>query len=512
MVQNKFNHFNVKNLIEVCTNSETLDKYQSEIYSANFLNLSTDSRDDLHNKVFIAIKGEIFDGNDFIDQALKAGAVFAIGEVEPDSIEDKSRYLKVEDAILAFGLFAKFHKSQCSAQGQLLVTIAITGSNGKTSTTQWLQNIWRKILPPEEVLVTLGNFNNNLGLPKTLLNLNYQHRCLILEMGANHQNEISYLVHLAQPQIIAITNAGLAHLQGFGSIANIAAAKGEILDNLGESSFAILNQDDAFFNYWENKVNPTKTKIISFGFKNSSDIKISNLAQNNFDLEFNFEYQTEQVTIKLDKAIKHNAVNAATVTALSLAMFETFLASATLSNNGLSANKKSISFPEICQLMADSLPKVKGRLNFYQFANSQSYFIDDSYNANLDSVKNAITTLSTLAGKKILILGGLAEVGDMKQKHYQAIAKSAMVNKIDSIWALADQDLKTDLLDVFHKQSGKEALFFVDFAAIHSYILKLIKDKLDKKTTINILIKGSRSAQMDRLFEVVNDNFSLSPQ
>ncbi|MDH5736393.1 MAG: Mur ligase family protein, partial [Gammaproteobacteria bacterium] len=204
-----------------------------------FNSVSIDSRSLQMGSIYFAIKGEQFDGHDFLQQAKDAGAVGAVVErmVDLDLAQ-----IKVNDTRKALGELAANWRQQFKG-----VVVGVTGSNGKTTVKEMIAAIFAK---QGDVLATRGNFNNDIGLPLTLLRIKKNHEFAVIEMGANHKGEINELVHITMPDIAAITNAGSAHLEGFGSRQGIAEAKGEIFSGLKANGVAIINADDVYADYW----------------------------------------------------------------------------------------------------------------------------------------------------------------------------------------------------------------------------------------------------------------------
>ncbi|MBD3609482.1 MAG: UDP-N-acetylmuramoyl-tripeptide--D-alanyl-D-alanine ligase, partial [Gammaproteobacteria bacterium] len=227
-----------------------------------FTGVSTDTRSIEPGQLFVALRGENFDGHQFLSQAQEKGAVAAMVDA---SSESSLSQLVVGDTRLGLGQLAASWREKFD-----IPLVAITGSNGKTTVKEMTASILRQA---GDVLATAGNFNNDIGMPLTLFRINQQHRAAVIEMGANHHGEIDYLTQLAKPTVAVITNAGSAHLEGFGSIEGVSRAKGEIYAGLVDDGIAVINADDDYADYWRSL--NSKRKVVSFGMDMSADISAS---------------------------------------------------------------------------------------------------------------------------------------------------------------------------------------------------------------------------------------------
>lgn len=231
-----------------------------------FESVSINTRSIKPSQLYIAIKGHVFDGHQFIDQAFNAGACAAIVE---KSIETSLPHIIVKDTRLALAeLAGEWRKSVNKEARRALSVIGVTGSNGKTTVKEMLASI---LAINESVLFTQGNLNNDIGVPITLLALDQQHRYAVIEMGANHANEIAYTSHYVEADVVIITNAGAAHIAGFGSLDGVAKAKGEIVESLKKTGTAIINRDDDYFGYWKSVAG--NRNLISFGLNSEADVR-----------------------------------------------------------------------------------------------------------------------------------------------------------------------------------------------------------------------------------------------
>ncbi|NOT16249.1 MAG: UDP-N-acetylmuramoyl-tripeptide--D-alanyl-D-alanine ligase, partial [Methylotenera sp.] len=238
---------------------------------AQFLSVGTDSRKVSRSELFFALKGDHFDGHQYAEQALKQGAVAVV--VSDETCEVRPAIL-VKDTLLALGELAKAWRSRFSVP-----VVAVTGSNGKTTIKEMIHAILNsKTGHPDAVHATVGNLNNHIGLPLTLLKMRKYHQYAVLEMGMNHLGEIDYLTRIAQPTVAVIGNAGTAHIGELGSRDNIAKAKGEIFAGLDHDGVAVINADDAYAEYWCG-LNASR-KIVTFGIEINADVSAQHVENN----------------------------------------------------------------------------------------------------------------------------------------------------------------------------------------------------------------------------------------
>jgi len=414
--------------------------------AVKFQGVCTDTRDRVSGKLFIALEGVNFDGHNFIKQAEDLGAVAVIAHKRVDS---NLPTLLVSNSEEAYQKLAAWHRQSFSP-----IVIAITGSNGKTSTKNMLHSILSLHGP---TLSTKGNLNNHLGVPKTLLELAKKHQYCIIEMGANHVNEIELLCKLAQPDIAIITNANNAHLGEFGSEKNLVKAKGEILESLSGDGIAIINKSSPHIDIWEKM---SGTQNLTF-FGNESNVYASNIKQFKSTLNFSLNFN-------------HSSINI-TLSMIGLHQIENVLAAAAC------AIKIGIS-PDLIKKGLEKVRSEKGRLELIELQNFT--ILDDSYNANPQSVKAAIDSLKQFSGKKVLVLGTMAELGKDSSKLHQEIGDYAREQNIDS------------LITIGQEAQCFKGSHFDDIESIFNEI-----DNYHKGATI--LIKGSRKMELNKLVDIL---------
>ena len=423
----------------------------------DFESVSTDSRTIASNGLFVALKGERFDAHDFIDSALcQQATALLVSRVLDFDIPQ----LVVKDTRIALGLLAGYVRDQLDIKA-----VAITGSNGKTSVKEMVANI---LSQQYSVLFTAGNFNNDIGLPLTLLRLEYQHQAGVFELGANHKGEIDYTSKLVKPDVALVNNIGAAHLEGFGSIEDVAQAKSEIYRHLSNDGTAIINLDDDFAGYLTKTI--TAQKIIRFGINQAADIRAEAISSNDAgEYQFELVTPTKRCQIQLKLSGQHQVMNALAAAAIATALeFDVADIKAGL----------------------ETLQPVKGRMQPHSLG--RLLLVDDSYNANPSSVKAAINWLAEREEERVLVLGELAELGDGSQAMLTELGQYAQQHKINHVITLgADISTLSAECNGHHFRQQDE---LVDY---------LKTDIFKQQGRINLLVKGSRSAAMERVVEAL---------
>ena len=263
----------------------------------DFAGISTDTRSLRDGELFFALQGPNFDGHDFVAVARRNGAA---GAVVTQVTNDDIAQITVDDATAALGRFGAAWRDAHD-----ITVVGITGSNGKTTLKELIASCLGRVAP---TLATQGNLNNHIGVPLMLARINETHRFAVLEMGANHAGEIAYLTTLASPDVVVITNAGEAHLDGFGSREGSAHAKGEILQNERRPKAAVLNADDTYFDYWRSLV--SDVRAVSFGFSDFADVRADAIAAGATGSEFTLHFGGKSTPVSLPLAGVHNVRNA----------------------------------------------------------------------------------------------------------------------------------------------------------------------------------------------------------
>ena len=423
-----------------------------------FCCVGTDSRAIKKGQLFVALKGENFDGHEYAAQSLEQGA----SAVLVSKASNVSPAVVVEDTRLALGDLASHWRAKFD-----MPVVAITGSNGKTTVKEMLAAILKVATADDaSVLATQGNLNNDIGLPMTMLNLGKQHRYAVLEMGMNHTGELSYLSNLAKPNVALVNNAGTAHIGELGSLEAIANAKGEIFEGLADGGTAIINADDVFANLWKNLA--SKHQQVTFGLKAKADVMAKyELHVASSDLELIAPNATVKFTLPAPGL--HNVSNALAAASAALALNVLLENIAT----GLS-----------------NFAGVKGRLQTKQgFAGAK--VIDDTYNANPMSMKAAIDVLKVSAGQRIFVMGDMAELGADAASMHAEIGAYAKTAGIEKFYALGE--LTKNAVTSF----GANAMHFETIEAL----AESLKNMMNAETTV--LVKGSRSMRMERVVDAI---------
>lgn len=426
----------------------------------NYTGLSLDSRSIKPQELFIAIRGEKFDGHNFIELAKQHGAAAAVVD---HAIDTDLPLILVQDTRKVLGEIAKQYRSQFS-----IPIIALTGSCGKTTTKEMIRSILAEMGP---VLTNFKNFNNDIGLPLTLLNLNAEHRYAVIEMGANHAGEIDYLTHITQPNVALITNIGPAHLQGFGSMVGVAQAKAEIFSGLVKNGVAIINADDKFANTLQKAC--ASFRSVSFGLSDACDFSATNI-QIDTDGKATFLLHApcaKETMISLNLPGQHHVMNA-------------LAAAAAVSQVG-------IELSHIKSGLEKTQP-VPGRV-IVSKTKIGATLIDDSYNANPSSVAVALKLLAHYPGQRIFVMGDMGELGQNAVDYHRQIGQLAKELNIDDVYTCGNLSQETA------KAFGANAKHYPN----HQELILALKPHLQKNVTI--LIKGSRSAQMEKVAAALMD-------
>lgn len=435
-----------------------------------FNDVKTDSRSIKRGDLFVALAGERYDGHKFIPDAQRGGAVAAmINDRALESIPINIPSVLVRDTRKAYGKLASHWRSRFD-----IPIVALTGSSGKTTVKEMLAAILREAnegTDSIEVLATEGNLNNDIGVPHMLFRLRPIHRYAVIEMGMNHKGEISYLSNLTQPAVAIINNAGSAHLEGLGSLEAIARAKGEIIEGLRLNGTVVLNRDDKFFSLWRDLSG--ERRIVDFGMDGTAAVS----AKAEFGVEgskISLHTPTGGAVISLRVPGQHNVYNALAAAAGAVAL--------------------SISIDAISRGLA-SYRGVKGRLEFKHGLDGAN-LIDDTYNANPESVYAALQVLAKFPTKKILVLGDMGELGPGAWDFHSEIGLAAKQAGIDTLFTFGD--LSAAAKSAF----GDGAMHFERIQELLAQIENLLSPN------VTLLVKGSRFMQMERVVKA----FSLDEE
>lgn len=412
--------------------------------------------------LFIALKGERFDAHDFAQQAIDGGAgALLVSKHLPFDIPQ----IIVADTRLALGQLGRWVREQVSAR-----VVALTGSSGKTSVKEMTAAILAQC---GNVLYTAGNLNNDIGVPLTLLRLTHEHQYAVIELGANHIGEIAYSVALAQPETALVNNLAAAHLEGFGSLAGVAEAKGEIFNQLPLKGTAIINLNSHDLSHWQSKLDGRRLWRFSHAQAADADFYATNITLTSTETLFTLHSPQGSVAIKLPLLGQHNIDNALAACALAMSV--------------------GASLEQVQQGLALSKP-VAGRLFPIELSTGK-LLIDDTYNANVGSMTAAAQVLGSMPGYRVMVVGDMGELGDESELCHQQVGHAARLAGIDRV-------LSVGRLSQSISQASGCGEHLVDKKAVIARLIEL----LSEHKVITILIKGSRSAAMEQVVHGLKEN------
>ncbi|MCG9721734.1 UDP-N-acetylmuramoyl-tripeptide--D-alanyl-D-alanine ligase [Shewanella sp. Isolate7] len=420
--------------------------------------VSSDSRVVDSQTLFVALKGERFDAHDFAAKAVADGASALLVERE---LPIAAPQLVVANSQKAMGQIGAYVK-QCVAPK----SVALTGSNGKTSVKEMVATI---LSTQHQVLYTAGNFNNEVGVPLTLLRLEPQHEYGVFELGANHLGEINYTSSLVQPDVAMVNNVASAHLEGFGSLEGVAKAKSEIFLHLAKDGVAVINADDAFTDVMR-RAAASHTQLSFSSQGNPADVSADELSADALGCyRFCLSYRGERRQVSLPLSGRHQVSNALAATSICLAL--------------------GLSLDEIVQGLMQLQP-VKGRMQPTRLG--RFLLIDDTYNANPASVGAAIDWLQEIEGNRCLVLGDLGELGDNASLLHRQLGEKAKQQGIDALYSLGELS-----------RASSEAFAGKHFTDLDALVVDLVSYFNQLTGKVTVLVKGSRSAKMERVVEAL---------
>lgn len=442
---------------------------------SNISSVTIDSRQIKPGDLFIAINGPRFDGHHYIEQAVSKGASAIISEQLPKQTETLLNVpvIVVKDSRYALGQLGAAVKARCQVK-----TVAITGSSGKTTVKEMCAAILRQC---GQVLATQGNFNNDIGVPLTLLSLTANDNYAVIELGANHRGEIAYTTRLTQPDVVLVNNVSPAHVEGFGDIWGVARAKSEIVKGLGAKGVVFTNANSPFYEYWQHEFSALQHKTFAVqgsptedGFALTdaalfaSDIELDQQGCATFTLHHGVDTQVMRVPIPG----AHNVANAVAAAAL--------------------CSELGVSLSLIAKGVA-ALKPVPGRMNVHQVG-AGLRIIDDSYNANVASAKAALDALASFTGYRVMVLGDMGELGPHAREYHEEVGEYAIDTGIDTLFTFGV--LSQSASQTFNGHGGQH---FDN----HGALINALYDIMRNKNEVTILVKGSRSAHMERTVEAL---------
>ncbi|MDS1029572.1 UDP-N-acetylmuramoyl-tripeptide--D-alanyl-D-alanine ligase [Bacillota bacterium LX-D] len=429
-------------------------------------NISTDTRTLEPGAIYFALQGESFDGHDFVQQAWTKGAVaVVVSKQELAGLANQKRcVIIVKDTLQALQSLARNHRLKYN-----IPVVAITGSNGKTTTKDLLASVLKVKL---RVLKTEGNFNNEIGLPKTLLQLNEEHQAAVLEMGMRGLGQIASLCEIALPKAAIITNIGVTHMELLGSVENIAKAKGEILDFIEPQGFCFLNAEDQWSQSLKSRC---RGRVYFYGFTEKADVRGVNIKNTAAGTEFTLQIEQQETEVKLPLPGEHNVLNALAAAGVGWQL-------------GLTLEEIAAGLAKV-QLSAMRLsfePGLRG-----------SMIINDTYNANPDSMKASLNILAEKSQKNIAVLGEMRELGCIAEEGHAAVGRHVAGLKIDYLLTVGS----------LGKYIAQGALM----AGMAEERIKICQDTAEAKKCLAdllapgymALVKGSRALKMEEIVEYV---------
>ncbi len=430
--------------------------------SVAVLRVHTDTRTLLPGDLFVALKGERFDANEFLAQARSGGASAAIAH--RGALPAGFPGIEVDDTRLALGWMASGWRTQFS-----LPLIAVTGSNGKTTVTQMVASILRA-WQPDAMLSTVGNQNNDIGLPLTLLRLRAHHRVAVLELGMNHPGEIAYLARIARPTVALVNNAQREHLEFMATVEAVARENGSVFGALAASGVAVFPAGEDFSATWAALAGPRA--CLTFGVDgltqtgSGADIVMAGTEWNGRHWQTGVQTPAGPLSYQLHIAGRHNVRNSLAAVACALAA--------------------GVPLANIARGLGTFEP-VKGRsrvLSIVLGARTLT-LVDDTYNANPDSVRAAIDVLAELPGPRLLVLGDMGEVGTQGPQFHAEVGEHARALHVEQLFTLGDQSLA---------MGGRH---FDSIEALNKAVLAALPD------AASVLVKGSRFMRMERVVEAI---------
>ena len=427
----------------------------------------TDSRSLQAGDLFVALRGERFDGNQFIAQAKAQGAVAVVCEAsgEAQAAEHGLPALVVPDARIALGELAAGWRAQFS-----LPLIAVTGSNGKTTVTQMIASILRAHAG-DDALSTQGNLNNDIGVPLTLFNLRAHHRIAVVELGMNHPGEIAYLSKLAQPTVALVNNAQREHQEFMGTVEAVAHENGAVLQALPPEGVAVFPADEDFSPVWRELSGPRVQSCFAMASASDAEVRAAVVVWQSGAWQFTLKTPEGTAPVRLHIAGRHNVKNALAATACALAA--------------------EVPLAAVAQgLVAFEPVKGRSRALVLHTAQGETTLVDDTYNANPDSVRAAIDVLAELPAPRLLVLGDMGEVGNQGPEFHAEVGAYAVERGIQALFTLGD-------LCVHSAQAFGEAHHFEDMDSLLAAVTA------QQGEFQSVVVKGSRFMKMERVVQAL---------
>ena len=462
------NNIEISNVLKAINGELLLGSPESRI-----MGISTDSRSIKEGELFFALEGENYNGHKFVDQTVSKGAAGAVISSNKDAVYsllngfEKCILIEVVDTIKALGDLAKFYRKSLRTD-----FIAVTGSNGKTTTKDMIYHVLRNF---NNVTRSRKSFNNFIGVPLTIFDTDFTQDFCVVEMGTNAPGEIRRLSEIIFSDFTILTNISCTHLEGLGSIEGVANEKAELIENMAEDGILITNADDDWCNRIANRFDG---KVISFGFNKSADIRASNVKRNDTGFDFTVN---DSFTVKLSVLGKHNIYNAMAAIAI--------------------CNAVGIGMRSICDKFIDfKLPPMRMEKQVY----GDIVVINDGYNSNPSSMSAALEEFSQLTtpGRKILVCGDMLEMGNYAESLHREIGAKVAKADIDALWTVGS----------FSRFVAEEAIANgmpeerIRSCETSEEISSFVASQLKKGDTV--LIKGSRGMKLENVVRQIESHFS----
>jgi UDP-N-acetylmuramoyl-tripeptide--D-alanyl-D-alanine ligase len=442
-----------------------------------FDTVGTDTRVLSPQALFVALKGDRYDGHDFINQAVQKRAAGALIQksglrIEDRGLSDRLPLLIVDDTKKSLGTLAAYWRNKFD-----MPLVALTGSNGKTTVKEMLASILREacsaqtpVLDPQScVLATRGNLNNDIGVPLTLLELEAGHRYAVIEMGMNHAGEIRYLTRLAAPDVALINNAGAAHVEFLGSIEAVARAKGEIFEGLKPDGTAVINADDRHAGLWRELAGGRS--VVDFGIEHRAEVSAT----------YQLSWLESEIVLKTPQGVARALLKAPGLHNV---------------RNALAASAAAVALKVPAPAIAKGLERfsgTRGRLQRKAGVRG-AMLIDDTYNANPDSARAAIAVLAQAPGKRLLVLGDMGELGPGAAEMHAEVGRRARESGVERLLTLGE--LSAHATRAF----GPGAHHFTRIEELLAEIENALAPD------VAVLIKGSRFMRMERIVAALADD------
>jgi UDP-N-acetylmuramoyl-tripeptide--D-alanyl-D-alanine ligase len=432
-----------------------------------FRGVSTDTRQLRAGELFVALRGPHFDAHALIDEAQRRGAVAAVVERE---VAATLPWIKVDHTRVALGQLAAAWRGR-----HTLPVVAVTGSNGKTTVKDMLAAIFSQSGP---VLATRGNLNNDIGVPLTLFQLSPEHRCAVVEMGANHRGEIADLCRVAAPTAAIITLCAPAHLEGFGNVEGVARAKGEIISGTSSDGVVVLNADDPYFPLWRELAG--RRRLVRFGLQTPAEVTavVREETSNGTGSHFDLRMPGMEVSVDMPLPGRHNVMNALAAAACAWAL-----------GQDLQDIRSGL----------ESVHPAHGRLEIVPGL-AGGTVIDDTYNANPASLQAALEVLRHQPGEHWLVLGDMGELGAESGAHHREAGRMARAAAVSRLYGIGP--LTRLAVEMF----GPGARHFEKYAEL----IAALSAELRGNTTV--LIKGSRAMHMETIVQAITASASGAPR